>query len=172
MQQQDIWLPFVKKKIGAATLAATVRSNMKNTALLFNGIERETDRSVNYACGEKGSRVNLIFDKPVCISGVRLVFDSDLNRETLPDWERRINRNMIHNIPLGLEPSYPPKTLMRRFTVTLTLDNGETESREINNYYQRLFIWKTRRKIMEASVTLEETWGSPEFHLFSFEVIE
>lgn len=172
LQQQDIWLPFVKKKIGAATLAATVRSNMKNTALLFNGIERETDRSVNYACGEKGSRVNLIFDKPVCISGVRLVFDSDLNRETLPEWERRINRNMIHNIPLGLEPSYPPKTLMRRFTVTLTLDNGETESREINNYYQRLFIWKTRRKIMEASVTLEETWGSPEFHLFSFEVIE
>lgn len=172
LQQQDIWLPFVKKKIGAATLAATIRSNMKNTALLFNGIERETDRSVNYACGEKGSRVNLIFDKPVCISGVRLVFDSDLNRETLPDWERRINRNMIHNIPLGLEPSYPPKTLMRRFTVTLTLDNGETESREINNYYQRLFIWKTRRKIMEASVTLEETWGSPEFHLFSFEVIE
>lgn len=134
LQQQDIWLPFVKKKIGAATLAATVRSNMKNTALLFNGIERETDRSVNYACGEKGSRVNLIFDKPVCISGVRLVFDSDLNRETLPEWERRINRNMIHNIPLGLEPSYPPKTLMRRFTVTLTLDNGETESREINNY--------------------------------------
>lgn len=172
LEEQDIWLPFIKKEIGSATLKAAVQSNMKNTDLLFNGIERESNDSKNYASGEQGSTVRLIFEKPVSIDGVRLVFDSDLNRETLPEQEKRMNRNMIHNIPLGQEASYPPKTLMRRFSVILTLDNGETERREINNYYQRLFIWRVRRKIKEAAVILEETWGSTEYRLFSFEVTE
>lgn len=171
LMEQDSWLPFVNRDISALNVRATVESNMENIEALFNGIERETYESKNYLVGTKGSTVRLILEKPQSISGIRLVFDSDLNRETLPERERRMDRNMLHNIPLGLEPTYPPKTLIRDFTIRLILENGDVETHEIRNYHQRLFIWKQSCKIKEASVVLENTWGSEEFHLFSFEVL-
>ena len=129
----------MNRDISALNVRATVESNMENIEALFNGIERETYESKNYLVGTKGSTVRLILEKPQSISGIRLVFDSDLNRETLPERERRMDRNMLHNIPLGLEPTYPPKTLIRDFTIRLILENGDVETHEIRNYHQRLF---------------------------------
>lgn len=172
LMMQDVWLPFIQKQVGSLTRKARLVSNMRDADNLFNGVERETANSRNYAVGSRGCTVRYILPEPSEIQGIRLVFDSDLNRRTLPERERRMNRNMFHNIPLDIERYYPPRTLIRDFTVTFVLENGEREEHPVHGYHQRLFLWKKSCTIKEVAVTLEESWGSEEYRLFSFELLD
>ena len=98
------------------------------------------------------------------ISRIRLVFDSDLNRETEPEEIARLNRNMIHNRPLGWPLAIVPKTLPFSYRVTGIKENGEKEVlAEETQVHQRLMVHPAagcyKAVVLEILETRDETCG-------------
>ena len=86
-----------------------------------------------------GDAVSYLFDAPRQVESVRLVFDSDLNRETLPASEGERHLNMAACRSAAWEPSCVPRTLVRAFRLEGVTPEGKTVTlaHEANNY-QRL----------------------------------
>lgn len=169
LMRDDVWLPDIEKETGDLTENAELYSDMENAELLRNGMERQTGDNPNYAVGKGECYAEYNFGKTVGIKTVRLVFDSDLNRETLPERERKMNRAMVHNIHLDFPKSYLPKTLIKKFRIIFKTPHGE-ECVTVDNYHQRLFLLNKEIEAFAVRVILDETHGLKEKHLFSFEV--
>ena len=101
---------------------------------------------------------------------MRLVFDSDLNRDTLPALETTLKRNMIHNRPLNWPDSYVPRTMTRAFRVEgLRADGSAVVLFETDNNYQRLRRIPLSGRFAGVRFTPLATWGNPACHLFAFD---
>lgn len=89
----------------------------ENAEALRNGIDRPVGDADNGARLALGQAVEYRFAEESVVSRVRLVFDSDLNDETMPEYERNLKRNMICNRPRNLPDTYVPKTMTRAYRV-------------------------------------------------------
>ncbi len=172
LMRNDCHLPFVAARINELTRKASLVSNMKNAENLRNGQERSSGGADNAAAGEKGCYASYHFDSPQKIHGIRLIFDSDLNRSTLPERERKLNRPMQHNLFLDFGKSYLPKTLMKAFTLELEQTDGTTETISVTDYHQRLYLWVEERTVTSVTARFLETWGNDECRVFSFELLQ
>ena len=167
----DCWLPFVSERKNALTLSAELSSDMADAEALRSGKERPMDGKENAAVGKKGCFASYRFSTPQQICGIRLVFDSDLNRSTLPERERLLDRPMTHNLLLDFGRSYLPATLMKHFVVELETEDGGRETIPVTDYHQRLWLWKEKRMVKTVTVRFLETWGSEECRVFAFELL-
>lgn len=151
LMADDCFIPFVKREISDLAKKATV-----NYEIVRNGIDRGEE---NLWLGDKGDFIEYKFNKPEKVKALRLVFDSDLNRSI---------KNMPCSYPLDM-PSYAtPSTLIKKFTLELTLSDGKIEKCEFENHqrFLRLPIDKTLTKI---KLTPKETHGCEKFRIFSVE---
>ncbi len=103
---------------------------------------------------------------------MRLVFDSDLNRETMPEAEARLNRPMRHNIRLCWEKSHMPTTVVKDFDLIYTLADGRQVTEEIRGNHQRLVRVACGQAVRSVRVVLRETWGSSDCRMFAFDRFE
>lgn len=152
------------------TREARLESNLHGAENLRNGYDRPIGDADNGARGPKGSFVTYTLDTPQWVEAVRLVLDSDLNRETLPDWEMKLNRGMRHNIRLCWEKSHMPTTVVKDLDVMWTLEDGSQEVRSLRGNHQRLVRIPCGRNVTEVTVRLLDTWGSEECHLFAVDL--
>ena len=126
LQWNDCLLPHRQRK---------VRELTKKAALLLNGEEcpslevlrDSNDRENIFECAF-GSGIEYRFDSPEKIKEIRLIFDSDLNRTTLPgDYcERK------HMTRCNLLPDSPvmrlPSTLCKEYTVSVVYADGSSKT--------------------------------------------
>lgn len=146
LMYDDCYLPFNQREISDLTKRASV-----NTELIRNGFERKEENCY------KGNLVTFSFDKPEEINEIRLVFDSDLNREY---------DNMPCNYPLE-QPKYKlPATLVKAYRIYA---DGELIAEE-NNNYQRLRYHKISATAKELKIEFTETWGSDECRIFAVDI--
>ena len=121
--------------------------------------------------GAIGDRITYTFAQPSPIHRIRLVTDSDLNRDTLPAPENRMERSMFHNRLKSFKPSHVPKTVLKAFRITAKLaDGSEHVIAEEQANHNRL--WRCAVEVKDCvSLTLEplETWGFETVRLFAFE---
>lgn len=170
LMEDDCYLPFNRREIPELTRNARLECAAPDAENLRNGLDRPIDGADNGCTLAKGESAVYWFEKEAELSEVRLVFDSDLNRETLPACERDLHRNMIHNRPLNWPDSYVPRTMIRAYRVEgLRADGSAFLLAEAENNYQRLARLKVSGRAVGVRFTPLETWGSAACHLFAFQ---
>ncbi len=124
-----------------------------------NGRERGDG---NRWIGRPGDTLLYSSDTPVTLSGIRLVFDSDLNRSY---------QNMPCCIRLHEDRFRLPKTLIRDFDIVLTAPGGESETLRFRDVHDRLFRIPLSGVYTSVRFVPLATWGADTFSVFSFEVL-
>ena len=139
---------------------------------LRNGVDRPVGKEDNGYAVKPGESIVYRFDSPEKIARVRIVFDSDLNRLTLPPEEARLNRPMIHNRSLAWPDAYVPKTLVKAYRIEALADGEWKPLIEVSDNHQRLRIHPVQVETQALRLTPLSTWGAEACHLFALDVEE
>lgn len=171
LMDDDCWLPGFAREMPALTREAALECGAPDAENLRNGVDRPTESGDNGVTVAKGEAIAYRFAGPKAVSRVRIVFDSDLNRATLPEQEVFRHRNMMHNRPLRWQDAYVPKTMVRAFRVEGVAPDGSVHilAEETNNY-QRLRRFAVDGVYTAVRLIPLETWGNDQCHVFVFEV--
>ena len=171
LMEDDCWLPGRKRAVPPLTENALLVCPAPEAENLRNGYDRPENGQDNGVSVPKGAVIAYRFAAPAPVERVRIVFDSDLNRATLPERERRLNRNMPHNRHLDAPELYVPKTMVRAYRVEGVTPAGETVTlAEETENFRRLLQIDARGVFTEIRLIPLETWGSEQCRLFSFDV--
>ena len=153
LMDDDCWLPGFTRARSAATLNSSLTHEV-----LRDGVERGADHAALLSMGESAE---YRFDEPTKIYGVRLVFDSDLNRKY---WH--MPKNFIRN-----ETRYKPAAVMTRdYDITLTLEDGSVETVKIRNNRSRFVKLPMEKTVTSVRFTPISTFGADRASVFTFEL--
>lgn len=171
LMDDDCYLPFRRRAIPALTRNAALACDSPEAENLRNGFDRALDGAYNGVVVPLGSAIAYTFPAPEPISRVRVVLDSDLNRDTLPECERRRERNMLHNRPLGWPDAYVPTTLLRSFRIEGVRPDGTAETLyESQVNHRRLISVPVDGVYAAVRLVPLAIWGDPLARIFSFDV--
>ena len=151
----------------------------KGAQLTVNGAQKAeaevlrdgNDRENLFVCAP-GDVVEYRFDAPVIAEEVRIIFDSDLDRVTLPG--DHVERN--HTMRANLLPTAPimhlPTTLCKSYTVEAVCEDGSViRLAEETNNLRRLVIIPVGTSVSTIRFVGQDVHeGGGEIRLFSFEV--
>jgi len=162
LMDDDCYLPFNKRKIPELSANAQLSASDGDPSCLRNGFDRPVEGNSNMWIGKKNSYVEYSFDGLKNVSKVRLVFDSDLNRK---------GQNMPCYYSLDQEPYKVPEVMVKDFRIDIKDANGNwITCKKVVNNYQRLVKLDLSVEATAVRFIPEETWGSEEVHVFSFDV--
>ena len=173
LMEDDSYLPFNRRTVPDLTKTARLICPCTDGENLRNGLDRPIGCNDNGCRIPFGKSVTYEFGRPVKVGRIRLILDSDLNRETLPPLESDLCRNMIHNRPLAWEDSHVPTTILKAFRIEGTTPLGETITvfETSSNYQRRIFI-EANCELTSVSLIPLAAWGAPDAHIFSFDAAE
>ncbi len=156
LMQDDAYLPGHARPAEALARAA----HYGDLAELRSGHDRPIGSQSHAANITTGTPVELTFDQPSRVGGLRLVFDSNLNSD----------KRMPCSYPLRGDRSLVPKSLVKAFRVEAKQADGawRTVHRQTNNY-QRLVQVPVGVEATALRFVAEETWGADEARLFALE---
>nr|WP_304955040.1 FAD-dependent oxidoreductase [uncultured Acetatifactor sp.] len=171
LMDDDCYLPHFRRPVSALCRNALLTGDGERLECLRDGVDRDRIGEAHAWVGRIGHRITYTFDRPCHIKRIRFVFDSDLNRSTLPYPENKMNRNMFHNRHLSYAPSYVPKTMLKRYRVAALCLNGDRQIivDEANNYIRLRKYDTDISDCTEIIFEPLETWGSDVVRIFSFE---
>lgn len=153
LMEDDCYLPWHRREISPLTQLGEC-----NAPVVCNGLDRGEE---NCWQGGQGDYLEYRFPQDVSIQGVRLVLDSDLNRD-------------YHNMPCRYaleEKDYRlPATLLKKYRLEGEDSQGNTFSLQIDQAHQRFNRIPIQRDLRVLRLIPQETWGCPTFRVFSFEV--
>ena len=116
--EDDCYLPHFRRQVSTLCRNAHLAGDGEGAERLRDGVDRDRPGEEHAWSGEIGGRITYTFAAPCRIRRIRLVFDSDLNRRTLPYPENSMNRNMFHNRQQSFVPSRMPATMLKRYRIT------------------------------------------------------
>lgn len=155
LMADDCFLPGRKRKVSELS-----KRVFCNSEIIRNGIERCDE---NKWMGKKGDYIEYKSDKPFELSGIRIVFDSDLNRD---------HQNMPCCIRLNEERFKLPKTLIKDFDIILTDVSGRQTVMPYRNWHNRLFVTRISGEYVSVKLLPLETYGAETFNIFAFEIMQ
>lgn len=151
LMDDDCYIPWCEYKVSELTKNAVC-----SDSIVRNGKYRGEE---NLWIGE---RVGYTFEKDTKLREIRLVFDSDLNREY---------HNMLSNYYLRHEQPKPlPETIIKQYKIVGKNKRGECFEIEIKNNRQRLVKHRVDWEVCEVEFIPIKTYGSKDFRLFGFEI--
>jgi hypothetical protein len=168
LMEDDCWLPGLKRALPRLSQEGRLVSSKGDAAALRNGRDRPTGDEDNGLCLGLGDYVEYRFDKPVPCRRLRLVFDSDLNRETQHEGPL-YKRPMYATYYLNTLATHVPKTMTRDFRLTLYLAQ-EQRTIDVKENHRRLVYVDLNEELRALRFEPLATWGSEESHLFAFDV--
>lgn len=172
LMDDDCYLPWNAHHVSEITEKANIIASGGDPSPLVNGIDRPVGEDYNGWTGTLGSWVELDFGTKIEINCARMVFDSDLDRETWEGLDDNIRTfPMRCNISAHEKPVYIPKTLVKAFRLDIPDEEGgwKVVYRE-NHNYQRLVKVDLCLSTSRIRLVLEATWGSKDVRMFAFEV--
>ena len=167
----DCMLPHRHRTPSDVVMRAALTLNGKPDVKL-DALRDGCDRENVFVC-RADDVIECRFDAPAEIREIRLIFDSDLDRNTLPGsyCER------YHAMRCNLLPTSPvmhlPTTLCRSFRVEAELDDGGTVTvaDEKNNIYRRVCIPACLERVFALRLVMREAnCGGSEMRIFSLDV--
>lgn len=170
LMENDCYLPWKCREIPALTREAELKTSAEGAQNLTNGIDRPVGNEDNGCFLKKGQSVSLCFKEEKSVGMMRLVFDSNLDRDRVPEGKRDLTKNIIHNRPLDWEDSFVPPTMVKAFRIEGVKENGEKHllAEEKNNYF-RLRHMSLHGSYKEIIFTPIDTWGDELCHVFSLD---
>jgi len=167
----DCYLPFDRRTMPDLTQRAAYTSEAPGAESLRNGLDRPIANQDNGWTGKPGTAVIVRFPAAEHVSRVRLIFDSDLNRTTLPEEVAGNNRPMRSSYPLGAKPTYVPRTMVRDFRLEALDEQGHWHIlKEVIGNYQRRVVLPLGIRTQAIRLVPLATWGAPDCHIFSLDV--
>jgi hypothetical protein len=169
LMEDDCWLPGLTRKVSALAAGARLSASKGNAEVLRNGIDRPVDGADNGLSLAPGQYAGYTLDKPAYVSRARFVFDSDLNRDTQNEGSL-YRRPMYATYYLNAGATHVPKTMTKAFRLTLTLADGTSRTIDVADNHRRLVYVDIGAEVSAVRFEPLSTWGSPEAHVFSFEI--
>lgn len=154
--EDDQFIPGLRR-----TPSALSRLGTPSHALLRDGMDRDWDDGVHGIALSPGESCGYTFQTPVKISGIRLVFDSDLaDNKRLFFEEGRPAREM-------------PAILCRKFEVSLQHPSGKwkTIAVEEENRHRLVRLSWPEETATAIRLTARASWGGGACRLFSLDVL-
>lgn len=158
----DSYLPGVQRVVSQLTRNASLKSSSGDPEPLRNGFDRIIGNSINAWVAAKNDWIEYDFAKPEFISSVRIVFDSNLNRNIL---------NSKCYYPIDDNMISPPETLVRDFVLEF-LDNKNNwcELAKITNNFQRLVRISINMTTSALRLRILKNRSTEAVNIFAFEV--
>ena len=153
LMDDDCYIPWHKRELSPLTLKAEC-----NCDIIRNGIDRGEE---NCWSGKENDVIEYNFDTYTKISQIRLIFDSDLNRDY---------HNMPCNYPLVQTKFKLPKTLIKEYRIEGISDNGEVKTIHITDNHQRFVRHNVDWMVKTLRFVPISTFGSADYRLFGFEI--
>ncbi len=166
----DCYLPGIARAIAPLAATAQLRAASGNPEPLRNGIDRPVGENDNGWRGRPGEWLEYRFEGSRKVGAIRMVFDSDLNRQGQGACANHCEKNILSNFPRFSPPRRPPASLIRSYRLEGQDDTGawQTLFQEDHNY-QRLVRLPLGRSLRAIRLTPLSTWGAEDCHLFAFE---
>ena len=146
LMDDDCFIPFIKREPNELTKKASV-----NTEIIRNGIERGNENCY------VGENVTFSYENEEEIKEIRLVFDSNLNREY---------DNMPSHFRLNEDQYYLPETIVKKYEIYA---DGE-KILTVDNNRQRLCRHSLNVSAKTVEVKLLETHGGKEKRIYSVDL--
>ncbi len=164
LMEDDCYLPWHVRQVPRMSRLAELTALEGDPEPLRNGIDRPVGDSDNGWEAPLGAWVQYTLPEPIHIRRLRFVFDSDLNRPEM---------NQPANYPLDMPTVSVPQTLIRRFKVEARGADGRWRQLvRVENNYQRLVRLEVDVVCDALRFTPESTWGSPNAHLFAWDIAD
>jgi hypothetical protein len=151
----DCWLPGKYRNVSALTMRART-----NVDLTRDGIDRGEEHCWK---GQRGDYIELAFDIPQDVKGIRLVFDSNLTRTY---------HHMPGHYPLGKNRIKLPPTLVKEYRISALGEQGKEYEIVVTDNYQRLVFHRVDWKIVRVRLEPLTSWGAAELRVFGFEIFQ
>ncbi len=159
LMEQDCFLPYFQRKI-ADECKKIIPENGDET--LHDGQDRPNRIYGTETCGisvKNGVPVTYRPEKSLSIHSVHLVFDSDLNRDTLPGCFNERNHITRANILRTSPQTHLPTTICKAFRLTAKTPKGEVILAEEKNNIKRAHHIFAETEITELSLVMTENHG-------------
>jgi len=163
LEDDDCLLPYRWRKVSDLTLSARTAPENEN---LKNGIDRKwegQDNGVWVAPGEK--TVSYSWKKPVTVSGIRLIFDSDL----------KVRSKRMRKLEATTERVEIPAMMTKGFRIEVKNGKkGEWESvycEDCNFLRLRKVCFPTPVTATDVRLVVTSTWGGEKAHIFAFDIL-
>lgn len=169
LMNDDCFLPHFKREISALCQKTAITGG----EALKNGADRPHRLYGEASCGislANGSSVAYRFENSTPIASVHIVFDSDLNRATLPgdQCERKHATRACER--LDVPQMHLPKTLCRAFVLTAVTEKGEKVLYKTDCNIKRAYHFTLQEPVTELRLQILDNWGcGKETPLFSFD---
>ena len=171
--RSDCFIPYFTRNVGKPTRNADL-SGCESVENLRNGIDRN---NVLYGDTETGvfteidSKITYKFAEPQYVEIAHLVFDSDLDRNTIPGDECEKYHSMRCNIFPDSPKMHLPTTLMKDYSLLLVLADGTEKSIDVTDNIQRMNEVVIDSLVKEIAFIPKKLWSDDKtVHLFSFDL--
>ncbi|MBN1556584.1 MAG: FAD-dependent oxidoreductase [Lentisphaerae bacterium] len=162
LMDDDCWLPRHIRAVPELSRRAQLSCTAGDAEPLRSGTDRPVGDAANSWCGPIGSAITYAFPAETTVRAVRLIFDSDLNRNF---------KNMPHGYPANADPLAVPDTVTKRFRIDAQAPDGSWRSVfEESNNYQRLVQVPLALRTRGIRLVPETTWGAEQVRIFAFDV--
>lgn len=153
LMNDDCYIPWHKRIPSELTLKAHCSAD-----IVRNGIERGDE---NLWTGQRGDVLEYSLDADTEIREIRLVFDSNLNREY---------QNMPCSYPL-VEKNYKiPPTLIKEYIIEGIGENGERSVIQVENNRKRFVAHRVDWKVKKIRLLPLSAYGCDDLRVFDFEI--
>ena len=180
--EDDCFLPGLRRKPSALAQIATLSCDYGDCSNLLNGLDRRIWGNDNGYYGKTNKAITYTFEKPTYVEGVRLVLDSDLDREYTEGNSDGLHTSAVlffpashNNTTFGF-----PKCLIKQYRIEVQGEDGAWQTAlEVKENHQRFIKHKlcTTTKAVRFvplstyhSETKTTDYGSSTAHIFNFEV--
>ncbi len=170
LMEDDCWLPFAHRAPTAVMEGIAAKVNETTDAsIIFDGLDRVIAGEDHKLCMDIGESLEIALPECREFNELRIIFDSDLNRDSFPqgvsqnfrDYPMRCNT--LKDEPLlGL-----PKTLTKDFKVELDRGNGFEELVAVTDNFKRLWCIKGDLSAKQIKITPSATYGSDKVGIYS-----
>ncbi len=168
--RDDCYLPFIETEISEFMKNAEITADgVDAPERLINGVERNFEE--NGIAIEAGKSIVVDFGKIAKCDMVRIVLDSDLNRETTCDGDHMNEKATVANIPLNLPKVHLPGFMAKEITVEFMDDAGNwNDLAKISENRKRLIKIEKEFSAKAVKITFNEAWDGKTVNVFSVDV--
>ena len=174
LMYNDCFLPYKERTVSPLCKAAALTADGEGCAEnLRNGRDRNNrlygDAEQGYTL-RLGGTVEYRLAKPQAIHRVRFIFDSDLDRTTMPGDSVERSHTTRANVMPESPVMHMPRTLIKEYRLIGLDENGGEVELLHETYNKRRFVSLTiDRRLTGLRFIPLATWGVPQAHLFSFD---
>ena len=169
--KEDCYLPRIERQVSKKCKQAELQQKYE---VLRNGKDRNLEGKENKMAVKNGEAIVYKFKESTYVKEVKIVFDSDLLRESYDVAYCEKQHSMRCNI-LDDSPTMDlPKTLAKRYEISaITADGSNVKLLIEKENKKRNVLLKVEKEVKQICLTVFENWGGTDStNIFTFELCD